>query len=43
MALQMQSIREARRDQIFPKLDELEIERVRRFDDVRLFSAGEPL
>ena len=43
MALQMQSIREARRDQIFPKLDELEIERVRRFGDVRLFSAGEPL
>ena len=43
MALQMQSIREARRDQIFPKLDELEIERVRRFGDARLFEAGEPL
>jgi thioredoxin reductase (NADPH) len=43
MALQTQSIREARRDQIFPKLDELEIERVRRFGDARLFAAGESL
>ena len=43
MALQTQSIREARRDQIFPKLDELEIERVRRFGDARLFAAGELL
>jgi len=43
MALQTQSIREARRDQIFPKLDELEIERVRRFGDARSFAAGESL
>lgn len=43
MTLQTQSIREARRDQIFPKLDELEIERVRRFGDARLFAAGESL
>jgi thioredoxin reductase (NADPH) len=43
MALQTQSIREARRDQIFPKLDELEIERVRRFGAARLFAAGESL
>jgi thioredoxin reductase (NADPH) len=43
MALQTQSIREARHDQIYPKLDELEIERVRRFGDARLFAAGEPL
>jgi thioredoxin reductase (NADPH) len=32
---------EQRRDQIFPKLDSLEIERVRRFGDVRSFAAGE--
>jgi thioredoxin reductase (NADPH) len=43
MALQPQSIREARRDQVFPKLDELEIERMRRFGEARLFAAGEPL
>ena len=43
MALQTQSIREARRDQIFPKLDEPEIERVRRFGDARSFAAGESL
>jgi len=43
MALQTQSIREARRDQIFPKLDELEIERVRRFGNARSFAAGESL
>jgi hypothetical protein len=30
------SILEQRRDQIFPKLDRLDIERVRRFGDVRL-------
>jgi thioredoxin reductase (NADPH) len=41
MASPMQSILEQRRDQIFPKLDPLEIERVRRFGDVRSFAAGE--
>jgi thioredoxin reductase (NADPH) len=43
MALQSQSIREARHDQIYPTLDPLEIERVRRFGEVRFFAAGEPL
>jgi thioredoxin reductase (NADPH) len=43
MALQSQSIREARHDQIYPTLDPLEIERVRRFGEVRFFTAGEPL
>jgi thioredoxin reductase (NADPH) len=39
----MQSIREQRRDQMFPKLDPVEIERVRRFGEVRSFAAGESL
>jgi thioredoxin reductase (NADPH) len=39
----VQSILEARHDQIYPKLDPLEIERVRRFGDAHLFTAGEPL
>jgi thioredoxin reductase (NADPH) len=43
MALPQQSTLEGRRDQIFPKLDPLEIERVRRFGDVRSFAAGERL
>ena len=43
MALQMQSIREKRRDQTDPTLNSLEIERVRRFGDLRSFRAGEPL
>ena len=43
MASPVQSIFEQRRDQIFPKLDPLEIERVRRFGDVRSFAAGERL
>jgi thioredoxin reductase (NADPH) len=43
MALQSQSIREARYDQIYPTLDPIEIERVRRFGEVRSFAAGEPL
>jgi thioredoxin reductase (NADPH) len=38
-----QSIREQRREQIYPTLDSLEIERVRRFGDVRSFAPGEPL
>jgi thioredoxin reductase (NADPH) len=41
MASPGQSLLEQRRDQIFPKLDSLEIERVRRFGDVRSFAAGE--
>jgi thioredoxin reductase (NADPH) len=43
MALQGQSIREERYDQIFPALDPLEIERVRRFGNLHLFAAGESL
>src|SRR5499427_4418206 len=43
MALQLQSIFEQRRDQIFPTLDPLEIERVRRFGDLRSFAAGESI
>src|SRR5215831_9994047 len=38
-----QSIREQRHDQIYPTLDLPEIERVRRFGDVRGFAAGEAL
>jgi thioredoxin reductase (NADPH) len=41
MAPPVQSILEQRRDQIAPKLDPLEIERVRRFGDVRSFAPGE--
>jgi thioredoxin reductase (NADPH) len=41
MALPLQSILERPRDQIFPELNPLEIERARRFGDVRSFSAGE--
>ena len=40
---QLQSIREQRYDQIYPMLDRLEIERVRRFGNVRSFAAGELL
>jgi thioredoxin reductase (NADPH) len=43
MAPPVQSILEQRRDQIFPKLDPLDIERVRRVGDVRSFAAGERL
>jgi thioredoxin reductase (NADPH) len=44
MALsQQQSTLEGRRDQILPKLEPLEIERLRRFGDVRSFAAGERL
>jgi thioredoxin reductase (NADPH) len=43
MAPPVQSILEQRRDQITPKLDPLDIERVRRFGDVRSFAAGERL
>ncbi len=39
----LQSIREHRHDQIYPTLDPLEIERVRRFGNVRSFAAGESL
>jgi thioredoxin reductase (NADPH) len=39
----VQSIIDQRRDQIFPKLDPPDIERVRRFGDVRSFAAGERL
>jgi thioredoxin reductase (NADPH) len=40
---QSESIREQRHDQVFPTLDALEIERVRRFGNVRSFAAGESL
>ena len=40
---QLQSIAEQRHDQIYPTLDPLEIERVRRFGNLRSFSAGESL
>ena len=41
MASPVQSILEQRRDQIFPKLDPQDIERVRRFGDVRSFAASD--
>ena len=43
MALQSQSIREQRRDQIYPAFDATEIERVRKFGKVRSFAGGERL
>ncbi len=43
MELQAQSVREQRHDQIYPTLDPPEIERVRRFGNLRSFSAGESL
>jgi thioredoxin reductase (NADPH) len=39
----LQSIREHRHDQIYPTLDPLDIERVRRFGNVRSFAAGDSL
>jgi hypothetical protein len=41
MALQLQSIREQRRDQMYPAFDPTEIERVRKFGKVRSFAGGE--
>jgi thioredoxin reductase (NADPH) len=43
MASSPHSIIEKRRDQIFPDLSPLEIERVRRFGEVRTYAAGEAL
>jgi thioredoxin reductase (NADPH) len=43
MAQPSRSIFEERRDQIFPKLDSSEIERVRRFGEIRCYTAGERL
>src|SRR5579862_8720833 len=40
---QLQSIREQRPDQIYPTLDPLEIERLRRFGNLRSFAGGESL
>ena len=37
------SIIESRRDQIFPHLDATDIERARRFGEIRRFAAGEAL
>jgi thioredoxin reductase (NADPH) len=41
--VELQSILEQRHDQIYPALDPLEIERVRRFGDLRSFAVGESL
>jgi thioredoxin reductase (NADPH) len=38
-----QSIMDTRREQMFPTLQPLEVERVRRFGEVRSFGVGEPL
>jgi thioredoxin reductase (NADPH) len=43
MALPLQSVFEQRRDQALPTLDPLEIERIRRFGEVRSFAAGDRL
>jgi hypothetical protein len=43
MVLQSQSIREQRRDQMYPAFDSTEIERVRKFGKVRSFAGGERL
>src|SRR5262245_2728075 len=43
MSMQSPSIVETRRHQIFPTLEALEIERVRRFGEVRAYGAGEAL
>jgi thioredoxin reductase (NADPH) len=40
---QSESIREQRHDQIYPTLDPLEIERVRRFGNLRSFAVSESL
>src|SRR6266446_534655 len=37
------SIRDTRRHQMFPTLESVEIERLRRFGEERAFAAGEPL
>jgi thioredoxin reductase (NADPH) len=37
------SLIEQRRDQMVPKLDSLQIERIRRFGEVRAFAGGEPV
>src|SRR5690348_197548 len=43
MSLPTPSIIDTRRDQMYPKLEPAEIERLRRFGNVRTFSAGEAL
>ena len=43
MALQSQSIREQRRDQLYPTFDPTEIERARKFGKVSSFAGGERL
>ncbi len=43
MAPPIQAVFEQRRDQTFPKLDPLEIDRVRRFGEVRSFAPGDRL
>jgi thioredoxin reductase (NADPH) len=39
----MPSVMDTRREQMFPTLQPFEIERVRRFGEVRSFGVGEPL
>ena len=41
MAVPKQSIVETRRDQIFPRLEDAEVERLRRFGEERSYAAGE--
>jgi thioredoxin reductase (NADPH) len=43
MSVPTPSVRETRRDQMFPTLEPAELERVRRFGEVRSFAAGEAL
>jgi thioredoxin reductase (NADPH) len=43
ISVQMPSIIDKRREQVFPTLQPFEIERVRRFGEVRCFKVGEPL
>jgi thioredoxin reductase (NADPH) len=43
MTLPTQTILDTRRDQMYPKLEAAEIERLRRFGEVRSFGAGEAL
>jgi thioredoxin reductase (NADPH) len=43
MSVPMQSIIDTRRPQMFPTLEPAEIERLRRFGEVRSFAAGEAL
>ena len=43
VAVDLRPITETRRDQMFPSLSAAEIDRLRRFGDLRLYAAGEPI